>query len=138
LLAVHVEIEDDRFLGLLHCCPPVVGSNKNAAHIGGAWLIDGTYGTWRSFSAFAETPSTPEDAMLTELLDDEQLAAMHAAFTKACFELGISPDEAGRDRRNELATLMFALREGGETDPEVICMHAVHQLRPPAAGLFHQ
>ena len=76
--------------------------------------------------------------MLTELLDDEQLAAMHTAFAKACFELGIGPDEAGRDRRDQLATLMFALIKGGETDAEVIGMHAVHQMRPPAAGLFHQ
>ncbi len=76
--------------------------------------------------------------MLTELLDDEQLAALHDEFAKACFELGIRPDEEGRDRRNQLAMLMFALIEGGESDPEVIRMHAVHQMRPPAAGLFHQ
>jgi len=76
--------------------------------------------------------------MLPELLDDKELAALHNAFAKACFELGIGLDEAGRDRRNQLATIMFALAKGGESDPEVIRMHAVHQMRPPASGLFHQ
>ncbi len=76
--------------------------------------------------------------MLTELLDHEQLAALYKAFAKACFELGIGPDDAGRDRRNQLATIMFALVKDGETDPNVVRAHAVHRMRPPAAGLFHQ
>ena len=76
--------------------------------------------------------------MLTELLDDKQLVAMHNAYAKACVELGIGPDDAGRDRRADLAALMFSLARAGESDPEVIRMHAVHRMRPPAAGLFHQ
>jgi hypothetical protein len=76
--------------------------------------------------------------MLPELLDDKELVALHNAFAKACIELGIDPDEAGRDRREHLAALMFALSKAGESDPEVIRMHAVHQMRPPASGLFHQ
>jgi hypothetical protein len=76
--------------------------------------------------------------MLTELLDDKQLVAMHNAYAKACIELGIGPDDAGRDRREHLAALMFSLARAGESDPEVIRMHAVHRMRPPAAGLFHQ
>jgi hypothetical protein len=76
--------------------------------------------------------------MLTELLDHEQLAALHDEFVKACVELGISSDEAGMVRRERLAALMFALSRGGEINAEVIRHHAVHRMRPPAAGLFHR
>ena len=76
--------------------------------------------------------------MFSEVLDNEQLVALSNAYAKACAELGLSPDDGDKDRREHLAMIMLALSKGGETDPEVIRLQAVHQMRPPAAGLFHQ
>ncbi len=76
--------------------------------------------------------------MFSEFLDNKQLVALHSEFAKACIELGLGPDEGDKDRRDHLATIMLALSKGGETDPEAIRTQAVHQMRPPAAGLFHQ
>jgi hypothetical protein len=49
--------------------------------------------------------------------------------------LGLGPDEIGRDR---LAQLTVTLAEVGEKDPEVIRAKAVHQLQPPAASSFYR
>ena len=72
--------------------------------------------------------------MFPDALDNEDLVALHSAFDKACVELGLGPDEVGRDR---LAQLMVTLAKEGVTDPDVIRAHAVHRMQPPAAGLFH-
>jgi hypothetical protein len=71
--------------------------------------------------------------MFPEALDNEELVALHSAFDKACRDLGLE-DEDGRER---LAHLMVTLAKGGESNPEMIRAHAVHRMRPPAAGLFH-
>jgi hypothetical protein len=73
-------------------------------------------------------------AMFPEALNHEQFVALRSAYGKACIELGLGPDEIGRER---LAQLMITLAEDGETDPDVIRAHAVHRMQPPAAGLFH-
>jgi len=41
-------------------------------------------------------------------------------------------------RREQLARAMLTLAENGERDAEIIGAKAVHQMRPPPAGLFHQ
>jgi len=76
--------------------------------------------------------------MFSEFLDNEQFVALRNAYGKACAELGLGPDEGDKDRREHLAKIMLSLSKGGETDPDVIRTQAVHQMRPPSAGLFHQ
>jgi hypothetical protein len=77
-----------------------------------------------------------EDAMFSTILDHEQLAALHSAFDKACVELGLGPDQALR--RQQLEQLMLSLSNRGERDADLVGAKAVHQMRPPATGLFHQ
>ncbi len=72
--------------------------------------------------------------MFPEVLDREQFVDLRCAFAMACVELGLGFDEVGRHR---LAGLMVSLAEGGESDPDVIRVKAVHRMQPPAAGLFH-
>jgi len=72
--------------------------------------------------------------MFPETLDREQFVDLHPAFAMACLELGLGHDEVERHR---LADLMVNLAEGGQTDPNVIRVMAVHRMQPPAAGLFH-
>ena len=74
--------------------------------------------------------------MFSTILDHEQLVALHSAFAKACIELGLGPDQA--IRRQQLEQLMLSFSNRGERDAEVIGAKAVHQMRPPTPGLFHQ
>ena len=72
--------------------------------------------------------------MFPEALDREQFTGLHPAFAMACLELGLGQNEVERHR---LAGLMVSLAEGGQTDPDVIRVMAVHRLKPPAAGSFY-
>ncbi len=72
--------------------------------------------------------------MLPATLDND--VGLRNAYAKACIELGLGPDDVSRGRRDQLATLMIALSMGGESDAEVIRIHAVHRMQPPAAGSF--
>ncbi len=74
--------------------------------------------------------------MFSEILNNDQLVALRDAYAKACAELGLSPDDADKDRREHLAMIMLALSKGGETDPEVIRMQAVHQMQPGGGASF--
>ena len=69
---------------------------------------------------------------------NEELVAARSAFEKACADLGIPPDAHHNKRREQLEQVFVSLINAGECDPEVLRAKAVHQLRPPAAGLFHQ
>ena len=73
--------------------------------------------------------------MFSKALANEKFAALRGAYAQACVELGLGPDEIGRDR---LAQLMVTLAEGGEQDPDIVRAHAVHRMRPPAAGSFYR
>ena len=67
----------------------------------------------------------------------EQYFQLYRAFTRACAELGITYSQSDNDRREELAALMIKLAKDGELDVDAIRAQAVHQMRPPASGLFH-
>ena len=69
---------------------------------------------------------------------NEDLVAARGAFEKACADLGISPDAHDNDQHAQLEQIFVSLINAGECDPEVLRAKAVHQLRLPAAGLFHQ
>ncbi len=69
---------------------------------------------------------------------NEQLEALHKAFDKACVELGLGYAESDSKRREQLAQTMLSLAENGKRDADVVGAKAVHQMRPPPAGLFHQ
>jgi hypothetical protein len=77
-----------------------------------------------------------EDAMFSTIHNDEQLVALHYAFAKACRELGLGPDQVVR--REQLEQIMVSLSDRGERDADLIGAKAVHQMRPPTSGLFHQ
>lgn len=70
--------------------------------------------------------------------DNDELVEVRRAFAKACVDLGIGPDQSDRERREQLEQAIVSLINAGESDPEVIRAKVVHQLKPPAAGLFHQ
>ena len=69
---------------------------------------------------------------------NEELVAVRHAFYRACEELGIGPEECGKERREQLEQVLLTIFNFGERDPEVIRARAVQQMRSPAAGLFHQ
>jgi hypothetical protein len=77
-----------------------------------------------------------EDEMFSAIPNNEQLVALHKAFEKACLELGLGPDQAVR--REQLEQIMVSLSDRGERDADLIGAKAVHQMRPPTSGLFHQ
>jgi len=77
-----------------------------------------------------------EDVMFSTILDHEQLLALHRAYDKACTELGLAPDQAVR--RQQLEQIMVSLSDPGERNADIIGAKAVHQMRPPTPGLFHQ
>ncbi len=76
--------------------------------------------------------------MFSKTLTKDQFLALYSAFDKARAELGISYAESDANRREQLAQLMISLARDGEGDADVIRAQAVHQMRPPAAGLFHE
>jgi hypothetical protein len=51
-------------------------------------------------------------------------------------EHALGPDQALR--RQQLEQLMLSLSNRGERDADLVGAKAVHQMRPPATGLFHQ
>ncbi len=69
---------------------------------------------------------------------NEELLAARSAFELACADLGIGSEPHDDNRREQLEQIFVSLINAGECDPEVLRAKAVHQLRPPAAGLFHQ
>ena len=74
--------------------------------------------------------------MFSTIPNSDQLEALHKAFDKACRELGLGPDQAVR--REQLEQLMVSISDRGERDADLIGAKAVHQMRPPPSGLFHQ
>ena len=71
--------------------------------------------------------------MFSKFSPNEQFN-LYRAFAKACAELA----ESDSKRREQLEQTMLTLAENGERDAEIIGAKAVHQMRPPPAGLFHQ
>ncbi len=67
-----------------------------------------------------------------------EIIEVRNAFAKACIDLGIGPNESDRQRREQLEQAIVSLIHAGEINPEAIRAKAVHRLKPPAAGLFHQ
>jgi hypothetical protein len=72
--------------------------------------------------------------MFREILNNEELVALRLAYEQACEELGIGMTAEDTGRREHLALVMLSLAKGGESDPTMIRIQAVHQMQQPSRG----
>ena len=71
-------------------------------------------------------------AMYTEILNNDELVELRAAYEKACEELRLGMNGEDTVRREQLALVMLSLAKGGERDPNVVRIQAVHQMQQPS------
>ncbi len=67
--------------------------------------------------------------MFKEILNNDELVALRVAYDQACEELGLGMSADDTGRREHLAMVMLSLAKGGERDPNMIRIQAVHQLQ---------
>ncbi len=62
------------------------------------------------------------------------MTALRLAYEQACEELGIGTTAEDTGRREHLALVMLSPAKGGEGDPTMIRILAVHQMQQPSRG----
>jgi hypothetical protein len=70
--------------------------------------------------------------MFREILNNDELVELRLAYERACEELRLGTNGDDTGRREHLALLMLSLAKGGERDPNMIRIQAVHQRQQPS------
>jgi len=70
-----------------------------------------------------------EDVNYTDILKNQQLAALRLEFEKACAELMLGTNADDDKRRQDLAKLMLSLAREPGSDPACVRVQAVRLLR---------